>query len=50
MEFKKNDTAEIRIEDMSQEGLGIGRAEGYTLFVKDTVIGDLARVKILKTK
>ncbi len=50
MEFKKNDTAEIRIEDMSQEGLGIGKAEGYTLFVKDTVIGDLARVKILKTK
>ena len=50
MEFKKNNTVILRIEDMSQDGLGIGKAEGYALFVKDTVIGDLAKVKILKTK
>ena len=50
MELKKNNTVILRIEDMSQDGLGIGKAEGYALFVKDTVIGDLAKVKILKTK
>ena len=50
MEFKKNDVVTIQIEDMSQEGLGIGKADGYALFVKDTVIGDQARVRITKTK
>lgn len=31
-------------------GEGIGRLDGYTLFVKDALEGDLVRVKILKTK
>ena len=35
---------------MSDEGLGIGHADGMALFVKDTVIGDTVRVRILKVK
>ena len=35
---------------MGHDGEGIGKADGYTLFVKDTVIGDRAEVKIMKTK
>ncbi len=50
MEFKKNDVLIIDIEDMGHDGEGIGKADGYTLFVKDTVIGDRAEVKIMKTK
>ena len=50
MNFQKNDVVTVRIEDMSQTGEGIGKAEGYALFVKDTVIGDLAEVKIVKAK
>ena len=50
MEFKKNDVLIIDIEDMGYDGEGIGKADGYTLFVKDTVIGDRAEVKIMKTK
>lgn len=50
MEFKKNDILTIDIEDMGHDGEGIGKAEGYTLFVKDTVIGDRAEVKIMKAK
>ena len=50
MEFKKNDILTIDIEDMGHDGEGIGKAEGYPLFVKDTVIGDRAEVKIMKTK
>lgn len=50
MEIKKNDVFDIFIEDMSEEGEGIGKVEGYTLFVKDAVIGDKARVKVMKTK
>ena len=50
MEFKKNDILTIDIEDMGHDGEGIGKADGYTLFVKDTVIGDRAEVKIMKVK
>ncbi len=50
MEMKKNDIFEMDIVDMSEEGEGIGKIEGYTLFVKDTVIGDRARVKVIKAK
>jgi 23S rRNA (uracil1939-C5)-methyltransferase len=47
--LKKNDQVEIRIEDIGSEGEGIGRYEGYTLFVKDTVMGDVALVQVTKT-
>ena len=50
MEYKKNDILTIDIEDMGHDGEGIGKSEGYTLFVKDTVIGDRAEVKIMKAK
>ena len=36
--LNKNDIVEITIEDMSDEGLGIGHAEGMALFVKDAVV------------
>ncbi len=46
----KNTVLEIRIEDMSDEGLGIGHATGMAVFVKDSVVGDLIRAKIVKVK
>lgn len=46
---KKNDQVEITIEDIGSEGEGIGRYQGYTLFVKDTVMGDVALVQVTKT-
>lgn len=48
--MKKNDIVTLTIEDMSSEGLGVGRSNGIALFVKDTVIGDVAEVKIMKMK
>ena len=50
MSMKKNDLTTITIEDMGVGGEGIGKADGYTLFVKDTVIGDVAEVKVMKAK
>ena len=35
---------------MSDEGLGIGHAEGMALFVKDAVVGDRVRAKAVKVK
>ena len=48
MEYKKNDIVRICITDISDTGEGIGKADGYTLFVKDTVVGDEADVRITK--
>ena len=46
--MEKNQECIIKIEDMSLEGEGVGRLDGYALFVKDTVIGDEVRVEIIK--
>ena len=48
--IKKNDIYTIEIEDLSTDGSGIGKIDGYTLFVKDALIGDTAEVKVIKTK
>ncbi len=48
--YKKGDVLTVRIEDIGNDGEGIGKVEGYTLFVKDAVIGDLAKVSIMKSK
>ncbi len=50
MEYKKNDTVIVTIEDIGSDGEGIGKVEGFTLFVKDAVIGDTVEAKIMKTK
>lgn len=48
--LEKNDIVTVTIEDMSMNGEGIGKSNGYTLFVKDTVVGDVAEVKVMKSK
>ena len=41
MEMRKNEKFTVRIQDISEDGAGIGKVEGYIWFIKDTVIGDL---------
>lgn len=48
--MQKNDTAVIEVTDIGVNGEGIGKVDGYTLFVKDAVIGDKAEVKVMKAK
>lgn len=50
MEFKKNSTVTVTIEDMGNDGEGIGKVDGYALFIKDAVIGDVVEAKIMKAK
>ena len=50
MEWKKNDIFQVKIEDMSDTGEGIGKVDGFTWFIKDAVIGDVVEVKVMKTK
>ena len=48
--YQKNDVVQITIEDIGNDGEGIGKAGGYTLFVKDAVIGDVIEARITKCK
>lgn len=50
MEFQKNTCVTVKIEDIGSDGEGIGKIEGFTLFVKDAVVGDVVEAKILKNK
>lgn len=48
--YKKNDIVTVTITDIGSEGEGIGRIDGYALFVKDAMVGDEVEARILKTK
>lgn len=48
--LKKNDVVTLTITDLGSTGEGIGRFEGFTLFVKDALIGDVIQAKIIKMK
>ncbi len=49
-EWKKNDRIQVIIEDLSETGEGIGKTDGFTWFIKDTVIGDQVEAKAMKVK
>lgn len=48
--MKKNEKIVVTIEDIGVNGEGIGKVEGYTLFVKDAIIGDTVEAVITKPK
>lgn len=48
--IKKNEVYEIEIDSLGADGEGIGRIDGFTLFVPDGVPGDYLEVKVLKVK
>lgn len=50
--MERGQIVELKIEDMSAEGQGIGRAgeDGLVVFVKDAVPGDVVRAQLTKVK
>ena len=48
--MKKNDKITVTIEDIGVNGEGIGKVDGYTLFVKNAIIGDTVEAIITKPK
>ncbi|MBQ9643602.1 MAG: 23S rRNA (uracil(1939)-C(5))-methyltransferase RlmD [Lachnospiraceae bacterium] len=47
-EYRKGMSVTVSITDMGENGEGIGRADGYTLFIKDALIGDVVEAEIIK--
>lgn len=50
MAYEKNDMVTVTIEDVGMEGEGIGKIDGFPLFIKDAVVGDTVEAKIIKSK
>lgn len=48
--MKKDDLVRVKIEDMGTDGAGIGKMDGFALFIKDAIPGDLVEAKIMKMK
>lgn len=48
--YNKNHILDVKITDMSESGEGIGKVDGYTLFVKDAIIGDTIKAQLTKVK
>ena len=46
----KNDLVNLEILDMGTDGEGVGKTDGFTLFVNNTVPGDVIEARILKVK
>ena len=45
---KKNDILTLEITDLTSEGAGVGRCDGYVLFVPGTAPGDVIEAHVLK--
>ena len=48
--MQKNELVTGTIEDIGINGEGIGKVDGYTLFIKDAIIGDVVEAKVMKVK
>lgn len=46
--FKKNDIIDLEITGLTNEGCGVGKADGIVVFVPFTAVGDMLKVKIVK--
>ncbi len=48
--YHKDDILTVQITDIGSAGEGIGKVDGFTLFIKDAIMGDVVRCKIMKVQ
>lgn len=46
--LQKNQIIELVIDDIANDGSGVGRADGLAVFVPNTAVGDRISAKIVK--
>ena len=49
-QFHKNEQISLTIEDLTEEGAGVGKVDGFPFFVKDTVPGDVVIASVTRIK
>lgn len=50
MAFQRHDEVTVTIDRLSYGGRGVGRVDGYVVFVPDTAPGDVVRARLQKAK
>lgn len=50
MELKKNQEIRVEITDLTNDGEGLGKIDGFPFFIKDTVPGDVVTATVMKAK
>lgn len=45
---KKNEVIHAKIEDLTHEGVGVARVNGYAIFVPQALVGEHVKVKVIK--
>jgi 23S rRNA (uracil1939-C5)-methyltransferase len=50
MTLEKNQTVELTIEDLTHDGAGVGKVDGFPLFIKGALPGERIDAKIIKLK
>ncbi len=48
--IQKNEEYSLEITDIGTDGAGIGHSNDFVFFVKDTVPGDIVKIKVIKAK
>jgi 23S rRNA (uracil1939-C5)-methyltransferase len=48
--FQKNEEVTVDIIGLTHDGEGVGRADGFTLFIQGALPGEHVRAKVMKTK
>ncbi|MBM7839034.1 23S rRNA (uracil1939-C5)-methyltransferase [Alkalihalobacillus xiaoxiensis] len=47
---QKNQTLTVTIDDLTHDGSGVAKVDGYALFVPQALPGETAKIKVIKTK
>ena len=47
---EKNQTIDVMISDLTHDGAGVAKIDGYALFIPGTLPGEKASIKVIKTK
>ena len=50
MDYEKNQILTVEIMDMTAQGEGIGKLDGFPFFIKDALIGDKAQIRVTRVK
>lgn len=45
---KKNETRQVEIIDLTHEGLGVAKIDGYPLFIENALPGEIMEIKVVK--
>jgi len=46
--LKKNDILILSVTDLTSEGMGVAKHEGYVLFIPKTAVGDVISARVVK--